>query len=325
MTWKGSLAAAVYLPLVLKLDGKVQAVETLDVEAEKIVAEAEFKLEEFSKWASTEDASCQPRLLLLIEVFKKQRAASALYPVNMLRNYARLLAETPLIANIDVDMLPSTSLSDSLANDEGSREIVEGCTKKGYVYVIPAFETRCGGPSYADSAAIMKKAELLDPIRNDCLTQFRQKVAPACHNVTDFPRWFQTTHAYSVHYRPEFEPWFISDRLKTQWYDVRYRGYGKNKIIQVAHTAASGFAFYVHPSGFLVHRQHTESSSRKAFLQVKFKSRQNPQLLNGSLYSHIEELWREDQANILAGSYKPKLDQALSACIVGTALSWWNA
>ena len=43
---------------------------------------------------------------------------------------------------------------------------------------------------------------------------------------------------------------------------------GKNKIVQVAATASLGAKFMVHPSGFLVHRQHTESASRKAFLRV---------------------------------------------------------
>ncbi len=44
--------------------------------------------------------------MLVYEAFMQERAASVLYPVNALRNYARLLADTPLIANIDVDMLP---------------------------------------------------------------------------------------------------------------------------------------------------------------------------------------------------------------------------
>ena len=33
--------------------------------------------------------------------------------------------------------------------------------------------------------------------------------------------------AYEVHYRDEFEPWFISSRRETQWFDIRFRGYGE--------------------------------------------------------------------------------------------------
>ena len=58
-------------------------------------------------------------------------------------------------------------------------------------------------------------------------------MAPACHNVTDFARWFKAQASdppYSVMYKAEFEPWFISGRRQTQWFDVRFRGYGKNKV-----------------------------------------------------------------------------------------------
>lgn len=48
----------------------------------------------------------------------------------------------------------------------------------------------------------------------------------------------------------EFEPWFISSRTSTEWFDVRYRGYGKNKIEQVrASRRASGVARTIHQRG----------------------------------------------------------------------------
>ena len=49
----------------------------------------------------------------------------------------------PQVANIDVDMLPSVSLSASLASTELAEEYVAGSMKKR-IYVTPAFETRCG-------------------------------------------------------------------------------------------------------------------------------------------------------------------------------------
>lgn len=53
---------------------------------------------------------CQLRLLLVVELFSDPQAAT-LYPVNTLRNVARLMADTPLAAAIDVDMLPSATLT----------------------------------------------------------------------------------------------------------------------------------------------------------------------------------------------------------------------
>lgn len=77
------------------------------------------------------------------------------------------------------------------------------------------------------------KAGLQPMIQIQCLEQFRARVAPACHNVTDYQRWFATTEAYPVKYVKEFEPWFLSSRKGTEWFDFRFRGYGKNKIMQV--------------------------------------------------------------------------------------------
>lgn len=56
---------------------------------------------------------CQPRLLLVYEVFAEERA-TALYPVNALRNYARLLADTPLVG----DILRPTQTHDSFVKYE---------------------------------------------------------------------------------------------------------------------------------------------------------------------------------------------------------------
>ena len=35
------------------------------------------------------------------------------------------------------------------------------------------------------------------------------------------------------------------NRKAVPWHDVRFRGYGQNKIVHIAHTNASGFTFMV--------------------------------------------------------------------------------
>ena len=49
-------------------------------------------------------------------------------------------------------------------------------------------------------------------------------------------------------------------------------------------------------------------------------------LLEGSLYSHVEELWNETQAAMKSSSgYVPQLDPALAGCLRGKAgLAWWK-
>ncbi len=57
-------------------------------------------------------------------------------------------------------------------------------------------------------------------------------------------------------------------------------------------------------------------------LQVKFKSRKNADLLNGSLYMHIETLWNASQPLLEQGKYAPTLDAAVEGCLA--ALPWWS-
>ncbi len=57
--------------------------------------------------------------------------------------------------------------------------------------------------------------------------------------------------------------------------------------------------------------------------QVKFKSRQDAKMLEGSLYSHIEQLWNQTQREIAAGDFKPMTDASLKECL--RQLTWWKS
>jgi len=288
--------------------------------------------------------TCQLRMVLMYEIFGQEKAVP-LYPVNSLRNYARLLADTPLVANIDVDMLTSLSLSDSLLQGwdikhnrpqpgatsfpGSAAELLQLSAKERTVFVLPAFETTCGGVALANQVSIANKNQMAQLMAEQCLSIFRYDVAPACHNATNFPRWLAAGNSsslplvsYSVQYEASFEPWFISSRRDTEWFDVRYRGYGKNKIQQVAHTAMRGAKFYVHPKGFIVHQPHPASAARKNFLRIKFKSRHNTRLLVDSLYQHVEDLWEGHQQELKAGTFQVTIDAPLAKCL--RELPWWN-
>ena len=82
------------------------------------------------------------------------------------------MADTPLIANIDVDMIPSASLSASLLAAP-STYFIDGCTKEGKVFVIPAFEVTCKEPLAAEKAALAGKKSLQRLIQEKCVLQFR--------------------------------------------------------------------------------------------------------------------------------------------------------
>ncbi|GLI66615.1 hypothetical protein VaNZ11_010539 [Volvox africanus] len=312
-TWQGPLAAALYIPL-----HNPSAVELSEASQQRLQALIANVDEFFRHLESSNGGSgCQLRLALMYELFADQRAL-LLYPVNSLRNYARLLADTDLIANIDVDMVPSLSISIALRDAKLLAEYVRGC-QGGAVYVLPAFETHCGGTSYADSLALGGKEAVAQGLKK-CLRRMRPK-APFSHNSTKYDRWLATEDTYSITYGPLFEPWFISWRWGTLWYDYRFRGYGKNKIVQAAAMNATGTVWLVSPHGFLVHRPHTESRVRKDFLRAKF-SRKDMQSLRHTVYGHVESLWEGTRSEMERGSYVTRVERNFQACM--ESLPWWQ-
>lgn len=54
-------------------------------------------------------------------------------------------------------------------------------------------------------------------------------------------------------------------RLLTPWFDSRFRGYGRNKIMYAAALNSSGFNFVIDPQGFVIHRPHTKSTAQRIF------------------------------------------------------------
>eukprot|EP00559_Dactyliosolen_fragilissimus_P008950 CAMPEP_0184861532 /NCGR_PEP_ID=MMETSP0580-20130426/6198_1 /TAXON_ID=1118495 /ORGANISM="Dactyliosolen fragilissimus" /LENGTH=370 /DNA_ID=CAMNT_0027359063 /DNA_START=310 /DNA_END=1419 /DNA_ORIENTATION=- len=47
------------------------------------------------------------------------------------------------------------------------------------------------------------------------------------------------------------------------YFDERFHGYGKNKIQEIVHLRAKGYRFFVLPEGFIIHRPHPTSDSKK--------------------------------------------------------------
>ncbi|KAG2422729.1 hypothetical protein HXX76_015816 [Chlamydomonas incerta] len=314
-TWRGPLAAALYLPLYNPSSHELSDESKQKLQA--MVAGIDELFQKTEAGGSSSGSGCQLRLILLYELFADQKAM-VLYPVNSLRNWARLMADTDLITNIDVDMIPSVSISDVLADPAKRAVYEEGC-RTGSVYVWPAFETHCAGTSYADNVAVQGKASLPEALKK-CLRRMRPK-APFSHNATNYDKWMTATEPYPITYSPQFEPWFLSWRWGTLWYDYRYRGYGKNKIVQAAAMNATGTAWRVSPDGYLVHRKHAESRVRKEFLKAKF-SKKDMDALRGTVYEHVESLWKATGQELAAGTYMARLERRFTACM--GQLPWWK-
>lgn len=134
--WAGPLAAVVYVPLLhtnltasaltqeheSQLEAAAASVNKLFQDAEAwmrakpaalAAAAAHAGKSSSSPRFRSRAGSCQLRVMLAYELHGDKKAL-ILHPTNALRNYARLLADTLLILGLDVDLLPSESLSASL-------------------------------------------------------------------------------------------------------------------------------------------------------------------------------------------------------------------
>ncbi|GFH24400.1 glycosyltransferase-like protein LARGE2 [Haematococcus lacustris] len=240
--------------------------DTAALELQQLVQEVE------ALFTSAESSStgCALRVLVMTELVGDS-LLRALLPINSLRNAALLAVDSPLVAMVDVDLLPSTTLVQA----RSAAKLVEQCQRK-QLFVLPAFETRPRAPleaglQLAEQAGLGGKGALLQLVQSGALMPFAQQAYARGHNATDTMRWLTSDQAYPIAYQINYEPWYIASRALMPPYDVRFRGYGWNKVAQVFHTNASGFTFTVHPSGFLVHRPHPKSRAQGLYDSVKQK------------------------------------------------------
>ncbi|KXZ55213.1 hypothetical protein GPECTOR_3g356 [Gonium pectorale] len=227
--YPGPLSAAVYVPLLQQQHGsKLTPENSAALLAAANRVQALFE----SLEAPSRSPSCALTALLLYEAVSDPPLARLL-PVNSLRNAALLPVATPLAAMVDVDLATSAGLAgEVLAPGAGLREILRTCDK----------------------------ATLRTLSADSRLHPFAHYAYRRGHAATNFSRWLASDEPYDVPYEINYEPW---DLLPP--YDVRFRGYGWNKVAQVAHVAALNFTFRVAPGAWLVHRPHERSAGQRLY------------------------------------------------------------
>lgn len=315
VTWKGPISAAVYLPLVQNRTDRLLRKNA------RLVNAIRQKLSYFFKRAENR-ASCALDLMFLWDVFK-QREGNLLYPVNSLRNYARLQLRTPLMAAIDVDMVLSPSLSQQLHNPDRVALLTHRCLEKE-LFVLPAFEPPETGNFYGKglvASALKGGKPVLGKLFNKgAMLQFKVKAFPSGHTPTNYTRWFSTSDTYEVKWSERYEPWFITHSAVVPYYDSKFKGYGLNKIVHVVNLYKSGFKFMVHPDGFLIHRPHKQSEARKVVAYQAFLHNQKREDVRGTLYEKVKVLYNQSSAAMDAQTYHVHVDPQVLHC--SGALPW---
>lgn len=287
-TWGGHISAAVY-------GGARNS---------SVVSGAVMQIDDI--WTRAEAArTCALDITLYSEVLAAGDPwMSWLFPVNALRSRALLLARSELVIVLDGDMLMHSGLHKSLTPPSPRyTALVQGA--KDHVYhVLPALQAQQTTHAYA--AAQGTKATAVKMMDSNDVTRFNP-THDYPQGCTDYPSWKNAQKPYLVEYCRRYEPWGIVSRRLMPWFDVRFRGYGRNKIVFTAALNASGFAFEVDSESYIVHRPHPPSDGSFAFSS-------DAQLQGFIVGMHLKQS-RE-------GVYKPVLDTAITRC--RASLPWWQ-
>lgn len=69
--------------------------------------------------------------------------------------------------------------------------------------------------------------------------------------------------AFRRRYEEGYEPYVIIHRRYVPWYDERFVGYRKNKVVHLLYLSSSGIQWVVHPRAFAVHSPHPRARTWK--------------------------------------------------------------
>ena len=265
-TWGDRIAATVYVPYIKGFGAA--SLETKAVNGSSIEDIVAF-LDEFHEKLEVEAGACALDLELVMEKFASWEDDNVtLYPFNALRNRALMLAKTEAIVLLDVDFLPSQSLPQTYQNRPGLyADLLQTLVKEKTAYVLPAFQTEkqgADGRVIAKNVAKRGKLAAVNAWNNGNIAGFQVSQYPAGHSPTDFEKWISTDEAYNIEYLKGFEPYIMISRRYVPWYDERFRGYGRDKIVHLTHLAEQlKIKMRVHSSGFVIHSPHEKSSTFK--------------------------------------------------------------
>ncbi|CAM6107877.1 unnamed protein product [Calypogeia fissa] len=202
------------------------------------------------------------------------------YPINSLRNVALQSAATELVIVLDVDFLPGFGIQEQLRKVDVYSGYLRACTELRRVIILPALEeapdpednnpdSRPWEKDHLQSAFQIvsgSKASVENLWARGKLRTFAVDKYPRGHAPTDTDRWISSAATYEVQYEVDYEPYFLCSRRLVPWYDERFTGYGKNKVIHVFHTAVLDFRFWVHPEWYVIHVYHEGSRAWQATL-----------------------------------------------------------
>lgn len=211
------------------------------------------------------------------------------YPINVLRNTARLAANTRHILASDIELYPSLNLVPQFIKFIGGHNMaLEYPTVKKFVFTLPIFEVK------ANVSAPKTKPELIKMIERGDAIFFHKWVCDACQNFPHRQEWLERniynetrTVADSLDEvvifevtqrdksRDSWEPIFIGTNDEPQ-YDDRLTWDGRrDKMGQMYEMCLQDYHLFVLGNAFLTHSPGIKHLNRDDFTKRADYIRQN--------------------------------------------------
>ncbi|XP_074602877.1 xylosyl- and glucuronyltransferase LARGE2s-like [Brevipalpus obovatus] len=211
------------------------------------------------------------------------------YPINHLRNIALRQVKTPFVFLTDVDFLPMFGLYTYLKRSILTMDLSNNPKR---ALIIPAFETQRYRIDFPKS-----KADLIKMLDLGTLFTFRYHVWTIGHAPTDYQRWRTATTPYRIQWERDFEPYIVVSKDVVD-YDVRFVGFGWNKVSHIMELHAQDYQFIVLPNAFVIHMPHAPS-----FGIAKFRSsavyRRCLNVIKSEFVSDLSHKYSRDFSNVL--------------------------
>lgn len=264
-TWEDRIAAVVYVPFISGFGAISSEVKEINgTSVDDIIS----VLDEFHSRMESE-AKCALDLELLFETFDSAEDPNlGLYPFNALRNRALMMTRTEAVFLLDVDFIPSSSLPKTYQDKPKEFEkLMKQLRDHRKAFVIPAFQTyqnKTEGRKVAASIANGDKYTAVEAFKIGDISGFQLTSYSKGHSATNYTRWLRAEAPYYIKYEQGYEPYIILCRQYIPFYDERFRGYSRDKIVHINHLAVQlRIPLYVHPSAFVVHSPHPKASTFK--------------------------------------------------------------
>lgn len=218
------------------------------------------------------------------------------YPINVLRNTARLASSTKYILASDIELYPSLNLVPNFINFIKNHEISEEYTvAKKYVFTLPIFEVK------SNVSAPKTKEELVHLFSNGDAIFFHKWVCDACQNFPNREDWLKTDkfgvedyHANNDELvifkvtrrdksRDSWEPIFIGTN-EDPLYDDRLTWDGRrDKMGQMYEICLQDYYLFVLGNAFLVHAPGIKHIDRGDFIKKLKYIRENNSIYDATV------------------------------------------